>query len=134
MKSSSLALKQTDYRNTEIEVDFAGLYLSQHKLIRSYLVETVGVKRMHPSKNKTSEKIKSIENHSDGRVSSDLACCLTTREKEILIHVATGAGNREIATTLKIRHNTVKTHIYNIFKKINVTNRLQAALWTAKYI
>jgi LuxR family transcriptional regulator of csgAB operon len=57
---------------------------------------------------------------------------LTQREIEILSLVAVGAKNEEIAERLFISPNTVKTHIYNIFKKINVTNRLQAALWAAK--
>jgi len=46
--------------------------------------------------------------------------------------VAVGAKNEEIADELFISPNTVRTHIYNIFKKINVPNRLQAALWAAK--
>jgi LuxR family transcriptional regulator of csgAB operon len=57
---------------------------------------------------------------------------LTPREIEILSLVAIGAKNEEIADRLYISPNTVKTHIYNIFKKINVPNRLQAALWAAK--
>ncbi len=57
---------------------------------------------------------------------------LTQREIEILSLVAVGAKNEEIAERLFISPNTVKTHIYNIFKKINVTNRLQAGLWAAK--
>lgn len=57
---------------------------------------------------------------------------LTPREVEILSMVALGAKNEEIADRLFISLNTVKTHIYNIFKKINVPNRLQAALWAAK--
>jgi len=57
---------------------------------------------------------------------------LTPREIEILSLIATGAKNDYIAEELFISPNTVKTHIYNIFKKINVPNRLQAALWAAK--
>ena len=46
--------------------------------------------------------------------------------------ISTGAKNEEIAAELYISPNTVKTHIYNIFKKIDVPNRLQAVLWAAK--
>ncbi len=57
---------------------------------------------------------------------------LTPREIEILSMVALGVKNEDIADRLCISPNTVKTHIYNIFKKIDVPNRLQAALWAAK--
>lgn len=57
---------------------------------------------------------------------------LTQREIEILSLIAIGTKNEDIAEKLFVSNNTVKTHIYNIFKKINVTNRLQAALWAAK--
>ncbi|MGD2126551.1 MAG: LuxR C-terminal-related transcriptional regulator [Desulfobacteraceae bacterium] len=57
---------------------------------------------------------------------------LTRREIEILSMISAGATNEEIANNLYISPNTVKTHIYNIFKKIKVPNRLQAALWAAQ--
>lgn len=60
------------------------------------------------------------------------AANLTSREKEILTRIASGASNREIADALFISHHTVKTHIYNIYKKIKVPNRFQAALWIAE--
>jgi len=56
---------------------------------------------------------------------------LTPREVEILTLVSMGSTNEEIANKMNISTNTVKTHLYNIFKKINVENRLQAALWAA---
>lgn len=57
---------------------------------------------------------------------------LTDRQIEILALVAVGATNDEIADKLYISPHTVKTHIYRIFKKINVPNRIQASLWAAK--
>ena len=54
---------------------------------------------------------------------------LTERQIEILALVAIGATNDEIADRLCISPHTVKTHLYRIFKKINVPNRVQASLW-----
>ncbi|MCS2163089.1 transcriptional regulator CsgD [Scandinavium sp. H11S7] len=57
---------------------------------------------------------------------------LTHREKEILSKLRQGASNIEIARLLFISENTVKTHIYNLFKKISVKNRTQAVFWANK--
>ncbi|WDP93254.1 MAG: response regulator transcription factor [Desulfobacter sp.] len=59
---------------------------------------------------------------------------LTRRQKEILGLIAKGCSNKEIADTLFISPLTVKTHLQNIFAKINVKQRLQAALWAAKHL
>lgn len=57
---------------------------------------------------------------------------LTKRELEVLIQVANGMFNKEIATTLNISERTVKNHISNIFKKIEVSDRTQAAVFAIK--
>lgn len=55
---------------------------------------------------------------------------LSPRERELLQLLSVGLSNTEIAADLSISLNTVKTHIYNIYKKIGVSNRLQAAIWS----
>ena len=57
---------------------------------------------------------------------------LTKRELEVLIEVANGLFNKEIATSLNISERTVKNHISNIFKKIDVSDRTQAAVFAIK--
>lgn len=59
---------------------------------------------------------------------------LTAREKEILIAIASGAANSDIAEEFHISLHTVKSHIYNTYKKIDVSNRLEATLWVARYL
>jgi LuxR family transcriptional regulator of csgAB operon len=63
------------------------------------------------------------------RLSANETSVLSGREVEILGLVAEGSMNTEIAETLFISRHTVKSHLYNIYKKIKVTNRLEAALW-----
>lgn len=53
---------------------------------------------------------------------------LTSREKEILKLVSLGDSNAKIAEKLFIREITVKTHLNNIYRKIGVDNRVQAAI------
>ncbi|MEW6428061.1 MAG: response regulator transcription factor [Thermodesulfobacteriota bacterium] len=54
---------------------------------------------------------------------------LTSREQRILQALCGGASNPQIAEALCISPYTVKTHLYNIYRKINVTSRHQACQW-----
>lgn len=46
----------------------------------------------------------------------------------------TGASNVEIADSLFVSEHTVKSHLYNVFKKLNVKNRIQAVSWAKEYL
>ncbi|WP_416197638.1 MAG: Two component transcriptional regulator, LuxR family [Sporanaerobacter sp.] len=57
---------------------------------------------------------------------------LTKREYEVLTLIAEGLNNREIADRLFISEKTVKNHVSNIFKKIDVSDKIQAAIFAYK--
>lgn len=54
---------------------------------------------------------------------------LTEREVEVLVHVARGDSNQDIATALCISERTVRTHVSNILGKLQLANRTQATLY-----
>ncbi len=59
--------------------------------------------------------------------------CLTHREIEVIRLLAKGFSNKEIARNLKISEKTVKNHVANIFRKLNVYDRTQAAIYAFKH-
>lgn len=71
---------------------------------------------------------KKIEKDKDGAKIDNL----TRRELEVLKLLAVGMYNKEIAEDLDISERTVKNHVSNIFKKIDVTDRTQAAVFAIK--
>ncbi|MFF2755716.1 response regulator [Psychrobacillus sp. NPDC058041] len=58
---------------------------------------------------------------------------LTPREQDVLSELTKGKSNREIASSLFVTEKTVKTHISNIFAKLQVQDRTQAALYAVKH-
>lgn len=58
---------------------------------------------------------------------------LSPREKEILACMAHGDSNKEIARRLQLAESTVKIHIQNIFKKLGLNSRVQAALYAVEH-
>ena len=65
-------------------------------------------------------------------IDKEKIAALTKREMEILTQIAGGMFNKEIAMNLNISERTVKNHISNIFKKIDVSDRTQAAVFAIR--
>lgn len=82
--------------------------------IQPSLIPALNAKRME--RNEDEEKIDS----------------LTRRELEVLKLLAIGMYNKEIAEKLEISERTVKNHVSNIFKKLEVTDRTQAAVFAIR--
>ncbi|CAN1489633.1 CitB Response regulator containing a CheY-like receiver domain and an HTH DNA-binding domain [Methylophilaceae bacterium] len=53
---------------------------------------------------------------------------LTVREREVIIMLARGASNKEIARSLDLVESTVKIHVQGILRKLNLSSRVQAAV------
>jgi two-component system nitrate/nitrite response regulator NarL len=57
---------------------------------------------------------------------------LTERERQILEHLARGESNKAIARTLDISHDTVKLHVRHILSKLNLSSRVEAAVFAVE--
>ncbi|MBS0208564.1 MAG: response regulator transcription factor [Planctomycetes bacterium] len=57
---------------------------------------------------------------------------LTQRETQVLRHLALGLSNKEISRSLSISVETVKEHVQHLLRKMDVTDRTQAAVWAVK--
>ena len=60
---------------------------------------------------------------------ADPIASLSPREQEILAHIARGASNKDIARALGIAETTVKIHVQHILRKLNLSSRVQAAVY-----
>ncbi|MBD1999209.1 response regulator transcription factor [Oculatella sp. FACHB-28] len=68
-------------------------------------------------------------------VSADaMSVSLNPRERDLLIQLAQGSSNREIAQSLQVTEGTVKNYLTRIFSKLGVRDRIQAALWAQKHL
>jgi DNA-binding NarL/FixJ family response regulator len=57
---------------------------------------------------------------------------LTRREAQVLRHVALGLSNREIARSLDVSVETIKEHVQNLLRKLDMSDRTQAAVWAVR--
>lgn len=58
---------------------------------------------------------------------------LTPRESEIIIMLAQGGSNKSIARTLDLAESTVKIHVQGILRKLNISSRVQAAVYAVEH-
>jgi DNA-binding NarL/FixJ family response regulator len=107
------------YQLKDIEPD--DLVESIRKLMR-------GENTLHP--NATSQLMKVREPHVEP---PHKLYPLTPREQDVLSELTKGKSNKEIASSLFVTEKTVKTHISNIFSKLLVQDRTQAALYAVKH-
>jgi len=71
----------------------------------------------------------------DNKTSSadSLLNSLTQREREILAHLAKGESNKAIARQLDISYDTVKLHVRHILAKLNLSSRVEAAVFAVEH-
>ncbi len=84
-----------------------------------------------PSEDSILYRIKDTMSRRRDRIDRD-EVPLTNRELQVLRHVALGLSNREIGRSLGISIETVKEHVQNILRKIDASDRTQAAVWAIK--
>jgi len=95
-------------------------------------VEAIAAGQMWISRWAMSACLQEFRQASNGGGDASLRNLLSVREQEVVKLIAAGASNEDIADRLFISGHTVKSHLYRIYKKIEVPNRLQAALWAVK--
>jgi DNA-binding NarL/FixJ family response regulator len=97
---------------------------------REELIEAIHrTSRGESAENSLFARIRSLmAKHSEG----DERLPLTAREAQVLRHIALGLSNREIGLSLGISVETVKEHVQNILRKIDSTDRTQAAVWAVR--
>ncbi len=105
----------------------AGLSQNEFELDRAYVREVIAAFLNSPSGGTLSSPVHHEYMGDQPDQQGVLIEPLTSRELEVLHLVAAEQNNQEIAGKLNISINTVKTHVSNIFTKLGVSNRLQAA-------
>ena len=120
-----------DHVNPAIEAGAAGYQLKDIEpddLVESIRKLMRGENTLHPQA--TSQLMKNREPQEDP---PHKLYPLTPREQDVLFELTKGKSNREIASSLFVTEKTVKTHISNIFSKLHVQDRTQAALYAVKH-
>lgn len=80
------------------------------------------------SKSEAKEKVLAFTSKENDTNKLELDNLLTSREIDVLKGIANGKTNKEIGKSLNISEKTVRNHLYSIFKKLDVSDRTQAAI------
>jgi len=81
----------------------------------------------------TMKLVNLLQNDQPTSSSASMLDSLTQREREILTHLAQGESNKVIARALDISHDTVKLHVRHILAKLNLTSRVEAAIFAVEH-
>ncbi|HUW49894.1 MAG TPA: response regulator [Sulfuricella sp.] len=81
----------------------------------------------------TMKLVKLLQDDQPASASASMLDSLTQREREILDHLAQGESNKVIARALDISHDTVKLHVRHILSKLNLTSRVEAAIFAVEH-
>jgi len=81
----------------------------------------------------TMKLVKLLQQEQPASNPASLLELLTTREREILTHLALGESNKVIARALEISHDTVKLHVRHILSKLNLSSRVEAAVFAVEH-
>jgi two-component system, NarL family, nitrate/nitrite response regulator NarL len=73
-----------------------------------------------------------LQSGSQGKDRRGLLDSLTERERQILDHLSRGESNKTIARALDISHDTVKLHVRHILSKLNLSSRVEAAVFAVE--
>ena len=79
----------------------------------------------------TSKLVTQLRHHE--QIIGSVAEPLTTREREILRWLVRGSSNKVIARNLNVTESTIKVHVQNILRKLNVVSRVQAAVYAVEH-
>lgn len=101
----------------------AGIRLRRKKVEKEIVVQYVERVVEHPASIPAPNLVPEPAGEEMAIAGNDL---LSPRENEVLLHIAKGLTNREIAEQLFVSENTIKTHINNIYSKLGVSRRTQA--------
>lgn len=141
------ATKMIHRENPEIKVMILTSYSDQQHVIPALEAGASGYQLKESDPEKLAEAIlllangiKALDdkatnhllNHLQKKNHTSHAEPLTAREREVLIEIAKGKSNKEIAATLHITEKTVKTHVSNVLAKLQLQDRTQAALYAVK--